>query len=253
MTAGAVRFCRYAYAPNALGYCGPDEAPALLELGAKGEAGPELERLARGFEGAWPYLTLIAHANGIADPLDQRVVEAYWVGNPLLRRVGPTALGRFMEERFKPRVGRRFGALAELPAGPGVPHHNLHVLVIYPWVGLLRHGRPAEPLRVLDRCRVRWGTVEQVGDGTVSVRSRPLEYDGCALALGEPRLETAVLSVDGLGFATGVRPGDRVSLHWDWVCERLDARGVRALQRSTALALAAANEVLRRPEGSLLA
>ena len=45
----------------------------------------------RGFEGAYPYLELIASENGIADPLDARVVEAYWLGNDLLEHVGPRA------------------------------------------------------------------------------------------------------------------------------------------------------------------
>jgi hypothetical protein len=253
MTAGAVRFCRYAYAPNALGYCGPDDAQALLEHGAAQHAGPDLVQLARGFEAAWPYLTLIANANAIADPLDDRVVEAYWVGNRLLDGVGAAALGRFLEERFKPRVGRRWDTLSEVPAGPSVPHHNVHVLVVYPWVGMLRESRSSEPLRVLDRCRIRWGTVDHVEGTRAFVSSRPLSYDGYALSLGEPRVETATVSADGLGFVSDLRPGDQVSMHWDWVCERLDARGVRALRRSTAVALAAANEALRRPAGSLLA
>ena len=78
---GALRFAAYAYPPNALGYCGPDESHQLLEQLAAGVDDPDLRRLARGFEGAWPYLELIAGANGIRDPLDSRVVEAYWVGN----------------------------------------------------------------------------------------------------------------------------------------------------------------------------
>ena len=40
-----------------------------------------LRDLAAGFEGAYPYLELIAAANGIEDPLDTRVVDAYWIGN----------------------------------------------------------------------------------------------------------------------------------------------------------------------------
>ena len=41
-----------------------------------------LRALAQQFAGAWPYLELIAPATGLADPLDRRVVEAYWVGSP---------------------------------------------------------------------------------------------------------------------------------------------------------------------------
>ena len=81
MTAGPLLFARYAYPPNALGLCGADETRTLLEYGDARASDGGLAELARTFEGAWPYLTLIAQANGIADPLDPRVVEAYWVGN----------------------------------------------------------------------------------------------------------------------------------------------------------------------------
>ena len=65
----------------------------------------EVERrpLHAGFAAAWPYLELIAGAHGIDDPLDERVVEAYWVGNELLR-LPPGALLRSAEERFRSRL-----------------------------------------------------------------------------------------------------------------------------------------------------
>ena len=49
--------------------------------------------MAAQFEGAWPYLQLIAASNGIAEPLDPRVVEAYWTGNRLVTRAPPSASG----------------------------------------------------------------------------------------------------------------------------------------------------------------
>ncbi|HUH07927.1 MAG TPA: DUF6390 family protein [Egibacteraceae bacterium] len=252
MSAGAIRFCRYAYAPNALGYCGPDDARAVLEHGAAGVAGPELEQLARGFEGAWPYLELIASSSGIRDPLDERVVAAYWLGGPQLRAVDEPQLGRFVEERFKPRMGRRWSALSDLRLDRSTPHHNFHVFVVYPWIGMLRLGRAVEPLRVLDRCRIRWGVVEDVQGELAEVRSRPLAFDGAVLELGEPRMERVTASAGGLGFAHGLVPGAVVSLHWDWVCERLTASELDGLRRETARALALANKILRRPAGSIL-
>lgn len=239
---GALRFAAYAYPPNALGYCGPDAAQQLLEQVAAGVDDPDLRRLARGFEGAWPYLELIAAANRIGDPLDARVVEAYWVGNELLDRVGPRLLGDSLEARFRDRAGRRsWPRLVDaVPAG-AVPHHSFHVFGVYPWLGLLREGRVDEPLHVLDRCRVRWGQVVQVRGSEAVVRSRPLCWDGRRLHLGEAREERALLRVDGLGLAGGVRAGDWCSLHWDWVCERLDRRGLAALCRHSLRQLAVVN------------
>ena len=96
---GPLLFARYAYPPNALGLCGADTPRTLLEYGDAHASDGGLAELARTFEGAWPYLELIAGANGLADPLDPRVVEAYWVGNELLDRVRP---GRARAARRRP-------------------------------------------------------------------------------------------------------------------------------------------------------
>ena len=251
--AGALRFARYAYPPNELGYCGPDASRQLLEQASEGVADVDLARLARGFEGAWPYLELIAAATGIGDPLDDRVVEAYWLGNDLLRRVTPRLMGDSMEVRFRGRAGRSWGHLAApLPEG-ALPHHSFHVFGIYPWVGLLREGRTVEPLHVLDRCRVRWGRVVAVeGTGAV-VRSRPLTWDGRRLALGEARDENVVLRLDGLALVDDLRPGDWCALHWDWVCERLSPRQLVSLRRYSSRQLDLVNAAARPGPQAVLA
>jgi hypothetical protein len=238
---GTVQFVRFAYPPTALGYCGPDQHRELLEYGTAAVSDPGLMALARRFEGAWPYLELIAHANGIADPLDSRVVEAYWIGNRLLDRVDPARFASFLAERFHGRVGRDVERLVEaIPAGAR-PHHNFHVFGVYPWVGLMRTDRFAEPLRIVDRCRIRWGRAVAVRGEVATVRFRPLTWDGSVLALGEPREEQAVWRTDGYGFIRDLRPGDTVALHWDWVCDRLTPRQLAFLRRSTDRHLAIAN------------
>ena len=52
-----------------------------------------------------------------------------------------------------------------------------------------------------------------------------------------------MVSTDGLGLAAPVGPGDRVALHWDWVCERLDRRGLTALRTHTLRQLPVVNGV----------
>ncbi|MCA1780697.1 MAG: DUF6390 family protein [Dermatophilaceae bacterium] len=245
MTAGPVLFARYAYPPNALGYCGPGQPGELREqmayVDATGGDDRGLRQLAAGFEGAWPYLQLIASANGRSDPLAADVVAAYWVGNRLLDAVTPALLYRSMEDRFRGRSGSSWGRLSDTVSSDAVPHHNFHVFAVYPWVGLLRGGRLVdEPLRVLDRCRVRWGQVVSVGEHEARIRCRPLTYEGHLLALGEEREEVVSHHGSEPG-ASGVAPGDWVSLHWDWVCDRLDRRGLGSLQAMTARMLRVAN------------
>jgi hypothetical protein len=146
VTAGPLLFARYAFPPNDRGLCGPDDHAALRGYAAAGVTGPGLAHLARGFAGAWPYLGLIAAANGIADPLERRVVEAYWVGNSLLEGARVSSCAAFPEERFRGRAGRGWEKIAQvIPAG-AVPHHSFHVFCVYPWTGLPRAGR-AKPVR----------------------------------------------------------------------------------------------------------
>ncbi len=239
---GAQLFVRYAYPPNSHGSCGPEDSDALLHYGQAGVTDPGLRELAKGFAGAWPYLELIAAGTGIADPLDHRVVEAYWVGNALLDAVGVTNIGNSMEDRFRARTGMEFSHLIEGVLAGGVPHHSFHVLEIYPWLGLLRDDRRyATALEVLDRCRIRWGEVIAIVGDEAVVRSQPLAWDGHALSLGEPEIETAKFAVFGTGFVTDLAVGDTVSLHWDWVCDRLSPAQLRHLRYYTARHLKIAN------------
>src|SRR5215475_10307465 len=229
--AGPLLFVRYAYPPNALGYCGPADHQAFYQYGAAGVVDQGLVRLAQAFQGAWPYLELIAGGNRIPDPLDRRVVEAYWVGNGLLDSLPLGTIADSIEERFRPRVGGQFPFLAEGVLAGGVPHHSFHVFGVYPWVGLLGDDRMTKhALTVLDRCRVRWGTVIAVHGDQATVESRPLGWDGRLLTLGEPAAETARLPLDEAASAGGIAPGDWVALHWDWVCDKLTDRQLRALR-----------------------
>ena len=241
--AGPVLFARYAYPPNALGYCGPGDPSALLGAATDGTDIVGLSHLAARFEGAWPYLQLLAACSGIDDPLDRWVVEAYWIGNPLLAYVPGPVLARSISDRFEHRVGRRFEALVSaVPAG-GVPQHSFHVFAVYPWLGLLRAGNDAPAMEVLNRCRIRWGRVESVIGDSVVVTSRPLVFDGSRLALGAEQPEVARCSIEGTGFVTDLIPGDVVSLHWDWVCDRLSPTGLGWLRYSTGRNLAAVNSL----------
>ena len=80
-------FARYAFPPNSHGFCGPGDHTAFFEYGVSGVDDGGLRAMSQQFAGAWPYLELIAGATGLRDPLDRRVVEAYWVGSPRLDAV----------------------------------------------------------------------------------------------------------------------------------------------------------------------
>ena len=240
---GPVLFARYAFPPNSHGFCGPADSGGLFEYGVAGVDDGGLRAMAQQFAGAWPYLELIAAATGVPDPLDRRVVEAYWIGSPRLDQVGARAVGNSMEDRFRYMTGARFPSITEGVLAGGVPHHSFAVFCIYPYTGLLTDRRKApQALTVLDRCRIRWGEVQAVEGDQVVVSCRPLVWDGVRLSLGPAATETVVRSVDGIGMVSVVAPGDWVSLHWEWVCDRLTLAQVGRLRHFTQRHLAIVND-----------
>lgn len=238
---GTLRFIRYGFMPNRLQYCGPTgENRTLFEYGVERVVDGGLTPLLRRFTGALPYLQLIARSNGIADPFDARVVEAYWLGNELLDGVEVRQLYDALLERFgKQLQGRTLDlVLGKAPAGAH-PHHSFHVLDVHSRVGEMENT-----LGTLDNCRVSWGQVKRVEAAEVMVDRQPLVLREGRLVLGEAQPERAIRQVDGRGFADQARVGDWVSLHWGWVCEVLTDRQRANLERYTRHHLAIANQTL---------
>jgi hypothetical protein len=239
---GPIRFAHYAYPPNRLGLCGPADAPSLIGGAAAGDT-RELRQLALGFEGAYPYLRLIADANGIADPLHPEVVEAYWIGNDLTAGVRQHALHRNLDARFRDRMpAADWRWLERAVEGGSRPNHAFHVLEIFPRAGLLR-GDAADPIvTTIDACRIRWGRVIEVNADRILVEARPLEVVDGQLRLGARRAESVAGWIGPAGILDGVAPDDWVSLHWGWACDRLSPARLGRLAAWTDRAIASANQ-----------
>ena len=233
MPSGPTLFARFAFPPNELGLCGPDDG-ALLAAVAEGADDREIHEVLKAFTGAFPYLQLIADQAGVGDPLDPSVVEAYWLGHGSNANVGLLDLGNHLRERFRPNLGPRWTPFSAALEHEPHPTHAFHVFGVYPWLGKLRDGLVEPSLRILDRCRIRWGEVVAVDGLRATVRSSPLHLDGARLGLGESVVETV-----GLYEGLGLRPGDAVALHWDWACAVLDPDRLRSLQVDTHRALSA--------------
>ena len=237
---GTGRFIRYAFMPNRLHYCGGDNNSVIFDYAVEGVREPPLEAMLRKFTGAMPYLSLIARSNGINDPFDERVVEAYWLGNDLLTGVEVRQLHDALRERFgKQLQGKtREWLLAKAPAGAR-PHHNFHVFDVHSRVGELEHS-----LETMDQCRISWGKVVTEEGSELVVERQPLVLAEGKLVLGPLVKERAVRQVDGRGFAASASAGDWVSLHWGWVCEVITPVQQRNLARYTDDHIRLANETM---------
>jgi hypothetical protein len=241
---GPILFARYALGPNWLGYCGPGDPAGLLGAVEAGDLRAIRQRAIQ-FEAAYPYLELIARATGIADPLDRQVVEAYWLGSDLLWRISPRTVEDDLRRRFRPRLPREaWRWLGAKPLAGGRPVHAFHVLEVIPRAGLLRGGRIDDLLAVVDACRIRWGRVLAVEGTTAVVSVVPLEFVGGRLVFGPPRPERFRLGWEGLSVLHPLAAGAVVSVHWDWVCDRLDGEHLGNLIAWTRRQLALANETL---------
>lgn len=225
-----LRFIRYGFMPNRLGYCGPDQNKLLLQYGVENAVDPDLKPLLTQFLGPLPYLKTIASAAGVADLFDERVVEAYWLGNELLEHTDGPGLYEALRDRFRKQLSPRMMELVagQVPHGAR-PHHSFHVFDVWRQVGRL----DGDVIDTMDNCRVSWGTVRSVEGAAVIVDRQPLRLRDGMLELGEARASTATRLVEGKGFVTQIAPGDFVSMHWGWICERLTSKQVGDLEHYT--------------------
>jgi len=226
--AGAEMFARYAYAPNALGYCGPP-------LGATLQSGSveDVRDAATKFSGAWPYLRVLSKLTGIADPLDHRLVESYWLGGGVGAELEP---GEFLDALLAiigRQAGRYWSHLTADLACEAAGNHCFHVFGVYPWTRFLGRGIDEHPMSVLDNCRISWGTILSRTGDRVEVLTRKLIWDGQALTLSEPSVRPLEVWADGYSAVPDVAVGDEVAVHWGRLCGRLRPEQVGALADST--------------------
>ncbi|MDX1882176.1 DUF6390 family protein [Mycolicibacterium sp. 120270] len=224
---GALMFARYAYAPNQLGYCGPRDSRLLS--GTRGE----IETAARQFTGAWPYLEVLSQLTGIADPLDHRLVDAYWLGGGVGDQVNPQEFTTELLRIIAPQAGHYWHHLTADLADDAAPDHCFHVFAVYPWSRLLgKVGGDEHPLNILDNCRISWGTVVSTDGATAVVASQRLQWSGAALSLSSPEELSVKVSTDAR-IDIAVEPGDLVALHWGQVCDRLTPEQLARLKDCT--------------------
>jgi hypothetical protein len=236
---GVEMFARYAYAPNALGYCGPPLGATLRDGSVD-----EVRRAATKFSGAWPYLRVLSKLTGIADPLDYRLVESYWHGGGIGAALDPQEFYDALLAIIGPQAGHYWSHLTADLAHEAAGNHSFHVFGVYPWTRFLGKGMDEHPLGVLDSCRITWGTVVSRANDEVEVSRRKLVWDGRELALSEPSVHPLAVWADGYSAVPDVAVGDEVAVHWGRLCGRLTREQIDALSDSTDRQLRVTNQRL---------
>jgi Family of unknown function (DUF6390) len=236
---GPEMFARYAYAPNALGFCGPPLGATLRDGSIE-----DVRRAATQFSGAWPYLQVLAKMTGITDPLDYRLVESYWLGDGVSANLDAGDFFDGLLAIIGPRAGQYWSHLTPDLASEAAGNHCFHVFGVYPWTRFLGRGGHEQPLHVLDNCRISWGTVLSRVDGQIEVMSQRLGWDGHALTLSEPSARLLDIWADGYSAVPNVAVGDEVAMHWGRLCGRLQPGQIHALFDSTRRQLRLTNQRL---------
>ncbi|MDO8560500.1 MAG: DUF6390 family protein [bacterium] len=241
---GVLRCSRYSFGPNRLHYCGPDQNREMLAYLEEGVSDAGLTGILKKFATLYPYLQHIAAANRIVDPFDERVVEAYWIGNDLLERVSPQSLYTHLRDtlQLKDRLGSvEFDRLTEKIRAGALPHHSFHVLDIWLRTG---HVERTHTVESMDACRIGWGTVVTVQGPAITVETEPVVLRDGKLELGAPVQRTVTRALETAGDLEQLQPGDLITMHWGVPCEVVTSAQAAALRRYTVRHLQLANLTL---------
>ncbi len=244
---GLMLAARYCLVPARLGICTQKEGDceALRSYLIEPNKGNEVKarEVLEGFPVVFPYLRVIARENGITDPFDKKVVEAYFVGNELTERVPFSATAEMMRESF-PKIG--FLAQQEIEARISKlprtykPHHNFHTFCFGSATGNLDYGNPSLLHLVLSQCQISWGRVTRVSKAAVVVGNMPmlvLDKKGLSLSLEQGG---NILRHNSATIASPNR-GDMVTVHWERFCQTINRSQHQSLQNYTNRALIASN------------
>jgi len=238
---GIMRCSRYSFGPNRLHYCGPDANKELHDLIESGESNIGLAHLLKQFKTLFPYLRQIAEANNIKDPFDNRIVEAYWLGNELLDRINQKRLYRFLIDdlRIKDKLkNKEFSWLEEKISRGAVPHHSFHVLNIWQQEG---HHDLLNDLTRMDECRISSGVVTSVKGPEIIVTTEPLIYAGGKFAFGPVISKTLTRQLEAEYDIEQIKIGETVSIHWSVPCEVITKKQAETLRKYTLKNIAFAN------------
>jgi len=241
---GLLRCSRYAFGPNRLHYCGPDQNREIFSRIQEEAADIGLAELLMQFETMYPYLTHIANSNKIREPLNEKVVEAYWLGNALLENIPKSSFYAYLKDdlRLKDTFDKRSFDMVTDKIGKGaLPHHSFHVLDVWRRSGKQEREHSVENM---SECLVSIGKIVSVAGPWITVKTEPLVYEKGKLALGKPVEKKLVRQLESDYDIEQLKQGDLVSIHWSVICEKITKTQAENLKKYTKWHIKLANETL---------
>ena len=230
---GILRCARYAFMPNKLSFCGPDKNKDLFHYCQAQEVDQGLDLILKAFQTLYPYLKFIAQTNQIKDPFDERIIEAYWIGNQLLENVSKSRLYNHLldEQQLKKKLNKKLlkKVVDKIPLG-AKPHHSFHVLSVWKRTG---HLDVMHTLNTMDLCRIGWGKIKKINQSNLEVEYQPLAIENDKLKLGTLIRQKILYQISDSGFIKKPRLNQLISFHWGFACEVLNEHQVKNLKKYT--------------------
>ncbi len=239
---GLALCCRYSNPPNSLALCGPPDKnidlswytqTGYVDLGTAG--------ILEQFHTLYNYLQLISYENGIKDPFDPRVVEAYWLGNSLLSKVYAKPFARHLTETLdlKRKIKKEaVNILMDKIDKGALPHHAFHVMNVYRRTG---HLDIEHTLSTMDACIINWGKVEKILPGKLIVKTQGLTEKEGRISLDRNILRTISTQGEKDIRRKDLNERDFISYHWGRFCQKLSQRQLKNLSSYTLQAIKYAN------------
>ncbi|MFC1700912.1 DUF6390 family protein [Patescibacteria group bacterium] len=214
---GILRCARYSFMPNNLSLCGPNKNKDLFEYCREQKIDKGLEEILKKFQTLYPYLKLIARCSNIKNPFDEKVIEAYWIGNRLLENITKIRLYNHLIDNHKKKAINKISLGAK-------PHHSFHVLNVW---------NKIDDLSLADLCKISWGKIVKIDGSYLEVKYRPLVFENNRLKLGELINHKVLREINNSSFMDDFQIGQWVSFHWNFVCEILNDIQVKNLEKYT--------------------
>lgn len=223
---------RFSLPPNSLGYCGRDSASTKFRRCiTKGDCKGVEEEVAK-FIVLYPYLKTISKITKL--PIfSYEVIESYWIGNDLLKRVKLKHYNLLLKNFEKQGVPDFFiKELKEKTPKVFIPNHLFHVLHV--GVGKASGAVPFN-LSSINNCMIRWGEVIELKEGKAVINLYSLKEEEIPLPLlikGVPKAVDLlvgsyllIVKKETIPFnrelIPGLKTGDIAAVHWNMVVKIL--------------------------------
>ncbi len=234
MNIKALQLCsHFALQPNMLGYCGQESAPAKLVRCIQGGKCTSVQEELKQFIVLNPYLQTIAEITG-KDPFSYEVVEAYWLGNDILKHIESEHYNILLKHLIKQGVPEfLIQEIIDKKPQKFIPIHLFNILHI--GVGKASGSVPFN-LESINNCMIRWGKVltnpqinRQKIQKELSTSSILNNYQLIKVETVEigRKKDMYVLHDVTKEFAYypdvigEIANNDEVALHWGWIAKKL--------------------------------